>query len=164
MKKCTKCNTKKSVTEFPRRKDRENRRQNICRECQNAKQRDWRSKNREKHHKWNKEWYYGNVERAREYSRKYYLVHREKIAATKRKRHYGITEDDFKLLIEKQNYSCKICGKSFGATNKLCVDHCHTTGEIRGILCRSCNTGIGSLKDDISILKKAIEYLEEEIT
>lgn len=51
---------------------------------------------------------------------------------------------------------CDICGSK----EKLCWDHCHKTNKFRGTLCNSCNVGIGFLKDDISILKKAITYIE----
>lgn len=52
---------------------------------------------------------------------------------------------------------CEICGSS----ENLCSDHDHQTGLIRGILCRSCNFGIGHLRDDFSLCKKAASYLEK---
>jgi len=55
---------------------------------------------------------------------------------------------------------CAICGNP-GGKKRLCVDHDHVTGKIRGILCDNCNVGIGRLKDDIGLLYRAIDYLEE---
>ena len=58
-------------------------------------------------------------------------------------------------------FECPICGKTIaGVTSKLVLDHNHSTGEARGWICDSCNTGIGRFKDDIGLIKKAIEYLE----
>ncbi|MFC2069721.1 Hpy99I family type II restriction endonuclease [Chloroflexota bacterium] len=59
-------------------------------------------------------------------------------------------------------FECPICGKRTiaGVTSKLVLDHNHNTGEVRGWICDSCNTGIGRFKDDKELLNKAIEYLE----
>jgi hypothetical protein len=56
---------------------------------------------------------------------------------------------------EAQGGLCKICGKE----KRLVVDHCHETGQVRGMLCFSCNTGIGQLGDSVDMLKAAIAYL-----
>ena len=65
-------------------------------------------------------------------------------------------------MLEKQNNKCAICKKDRNIFKKrLCVDHCHSTGKIRGLLCTNCNQGIGHLKDDLNIIKSAIRYLEE---
>jgi len=69
-------------------------------------------------------------------------------------------------MLESQNNVCKVCNQPEKAVHRitkqpvaLSVDHCHTTGKIRGLLCSGCNTGIGKLKDSPEILSKAIEYL-----
>jgi hypothetical protein len=54
---------------------------------------------------------------------------------------------------------CMICGLSFRDRRKM-IDHCHTTGVVRGLICFSCNTALGHFKDDIDVLKSAIRYLE----
>ena len=72
----------------------------------------------------------------------------------------------FKFLV-KQNSSCAICKITFDFTNKkqhsqqACVDHDHTTGKIRGLLCRTCNLSLGMMFDSPIWLQKAITYLEE---
>lgn len=73
---------------------------------------------------------------------------------------YGIDQEDYNNLLISQNNSCAICGKDKNPNGRaLSVDHCHTTGIIRGILCADCNSGIGYFKDSIQALEKAIEYL-----
>lgn len=59
-------------------------------------------------------------------------------------------------------FECPICGKRTiaGLTSKVDLDHNHLTGEIRGWICDSCNTGIGRFKDDVQLLKSAIKYVE----
>lgn len=81
--------------------------------------------------------------------------------ATYRERHlqryYKIGVDEFEQLKKLQHSKCAICE---GETLDLHVDHDHTTGKIRGLLCHGCNTGIGLLGDTKESLKKALAYLE----
>ena len=78
------------------------------------------------------------------------------------KEKYGLTEDSYEELLNSQNNGCKICGAKANTFDKpLSVDHCHTTGKVRGLLCNQCNTGLGMFKDNIETLQLAIEYLKE---
>ena len=77
---------------------------------------------------------------------------------------YGITLDQYFALYEAQGGTCSLCPAKMspvasGPANRLCVDHCHETGEIRGLLCKSCNTALGAFRDDPIRLQKAIDYL-----
>jgi hypothetical protein len=72
------------------------------------------------------------------------------------KSRYKITSLEERLMISTQESKCKICDK----TEKLCVDHCHTTRKIRGLLCHSCNLGIGKFRDSPLLLRKAADYIE----
>lgn len=72
---------------------------------------------------------------------------------------FGLTKEEYQAKEQAQNYVCAICSNK--CSRALAVDHDHSTGKIRGLLCSGCNRGIGYLKDDISILKKAIAYLEQ---
>ena len=76
-------------------------------------------------------------------------------------RNYGITLGEYNSLLEKQNGVCAICSlpQKSKRNTRFCVDHDHTTGEVRGLLCDSCNRGIGLLKDDSRLLDKAAKYL-----
>lgn len=71
---------------------------------------------------------------------------------------FGITRDDWEKMYASQQGACAICKRK--GDRKLCVDHCHTTGKIRGLLCNACNSGIGFLRDSIPSLKAAIAYLK----
>lgn len=76
---------------------------------------------------------------------------------------YNLTFEQFDNMLVKQEYKCKICNYllDFSFKNKkVHIDHCHTTGKVRGILCGPCNAGLGMLKENINILKNAITYLE----
>jgi hypothetical protein len=65
-------------------------------------------------------------------------------------------------LLEEQNDCCAICGKTEAENKqKLSIDHNHTTNKIRALLCRACNTGLGSFGDSTTLLSIAIEYLEK---
>lgn len=71
---------------------------------------------------------------------------------------YGLSEAEFNIKCEQQENRCKICGT---LVNTLYVDHCHETGEIRGLLCSKCNTGLGLFNDSITNLHNAINYLKD---
>lgn len=80
---------------------------------------------------------------------------------------FGITEDQYNVLLKNQNNSCAICNiteESYRIVHKrnnvFAIDHCHLTGNIRGLLCSKCNTGIGQFDDSIENLFKAIYYLK----
>lgn len=80
---------------------------------------------------------------------------------------YGITPEIYISMLKFQNHVCEIChkgekiinGKS-GKIRDMAIDHCHTTGKVRSLLCSSCNTAIGSFKDSPELLRKAADYLE----
>ena len=74
-------------------------------------------------------------------------------------RFYGIDVADYERMLEEQNGGCYICGKKPTDKRALDIDHDHTTGKVRGLLCSNHNRGIGLLDDDISLLAKAIQYL-----
>lgn len=73
-------------------------------------------------------------------------------------RNYGITLEQYQQMIEQQNGLCGICNKVLFKPN---VDHCHLTGKVRKLLCKSCNTLLGQAKDSVDILQNAISYLKE---
>lgn len=77
-------------------------------------------------------------------------------------RNYGMTKDDYARLLEKQGGVCAICRRtpSSSVRKRLAVDHNHTTGKVRGLLCEPCNHGIGKLGDDPVRCRAAAAYLE----
>jgi len=72
---------------------------------------------------------------------------------------YGITEEDLQKILKLQGGICKICGTDTPEGKGWVVDHNHKTGEVRGILCAKCNTGLGMFGDSKERLQKAINYL-----
>lgn len=81
------------------------------------------------------------------------------------KKTYGITLEEYNAILLKQHGVCAICGKPEIATRggkllALSVDHDHATNQIRGLLCESCNIGLGNFKEDVPTLLSAIKYVE----
>lgn len=76
-------------------------------------------------------------------------------------RSYGITPEEFFSLEEKQGGVCAICKQPERRFNggRLCVDHCHATKRVRGLLCNVCNTFLGALEKKLSYLYRYLEYL-----
>lgn len=80
---------------------------------------------------------------------------------TSAKRKFGINADQYEAMLMEQNKTCAIC-KNQEEGRALAIDHCHTTNEVRGLLCSNCNTALGKFKDSVELLKNAIEYLERD--
>jgi len=119
-------------------------------------------------HKRMKDGLFGHcIECHKSYGKKWETENKEKRKATHIRSHlmrtYGVSVEEYDQLRLEQNYCCKICGKHEDDVQhgRLCVDHCHTTGAVRGLLCKKCNSAIGLLGDDTAILSAAIEYLQQ---
>ncbi len=108
----------------------------------------------------------------RQTKRRYYLKNREEIMVKSRaykrrepgrirgyllKRKYHLASEERAEMIVEQQGMCEICGEYHG--DDLFVDHDHTTGRVRAMLCRHCNSGLGFFKDDPDLLQIAVEYL-----
>jgi hypothetical protein len=72
---------------------------------------------------------------------------------------YGLSVTDYAALLQAQVGTCAICGKP--SVKPLHVDHNHTTGSVRGLLCFKCNSGLGMFSDNVQILLKAVAYLRK---
>lgn len=75
-------------------------------------------------------------------------------------REYGISLADYEEMEKSQDFKCAICGRP-RSNIRLNIDHCHSTGKVRGLLCPFCNQGLGYFKDNIDSLLKAAEYLKK---
>ena len=71
---------------------------------------------------------------------------------------YGLSVDDFEAMKTKQDGKCAICAT---VPDRLCVDHCHSTGAVRGLLCNHCNNGIGFFRDNPTLLRSGARYIQE---
>ena len=110
-----------------------------------------RIRHREKHRAAVRSWYSRNKEYAKSRQRKYQL------------QKYNLTEQAYKDLLTEQKESCALCGtkQPTGKWKVFAVDHCHDTGNVRGLLCNECNRGMGLLKDSSELLRKAADYLDQ---
>lgn len=139
---CSKCKIDKDIEEFTFVSNSKEKRRTHCKECISKHFQDYKIKNREKlQNIW------------RQSSRKYSNSDRSRIRTLAR---HGITIEIYDSMYDKQNGKCAICNLSI----KLCVDHNHTSGKVRGLLCFHCNTALGLFKDDLKILNSAIKYLQ----
>jgi len=131
-----------------RRKDFETQK-----EYNKAYLKQWRHENPEQTKKQLRDNYYRNISKYNtpkdmKYQRNWQL-----------KKKYNITQEDYEILLEQQNFKCAICKEE--SDKKLHIDHDHKTGKVRGLLCSPCNTGLGLMKDSILLLQNAMIYLGE---
>lgn len=143
-KRCNCCGEVKPTTEFTRQKSSYGKWgfYSWCRECKNKKDKEFRIDNPEKY--------------------------KRKVRNSNLKKRYGLTFEDLERMLRDQDRKCVICGKELflhGASvdqAKIArVDHNHETGEIRGLLCDDCNTGLGKFRDNPEYLLKAASYLKK---
>ena len=105
-----------------------------------------------------------NKERLSERNKKRYAKNNGKVAARKRNlvKRFGITWGDYRNMWCQQGGCCAVCGRHQKDLSKaLAVDHNHQTTKVRGLLCGDCNTGIGLLNDDSTLLRQAADYLDK---
>jgi hypothetical protein len=100
-----------------------------------------------------KDWAENNPKRIAEYRDK------DPWTLAKRCARRGITPEELVDSYEQQEGCCAICNEEITLSNSA-IDHNHSTGEFRGVLCKQCNRALGMFKDSISTLKNAVEYLE----
>ena len=91
--------------------------------------------------------------------------YRNQTRAYHRMSRYGLSEETYKQMLEAQGFKCALCG-SLDPRRKqgFVVDHCHSTGKIRGLLCHPCNIALGMLGDDADGLTRALNYVKAGAT
>lgn len=101
----------------------------------------------------------------KEYSRKQYLKTIDSFRRRNLKNCFGITVEEYKAILDKQDNKCALCDKDFeGLASRLIhLDHCHTTNRIRGILCMKCNVALGMLGDNEESFIKVLAYLRGDL-
>ena len=130
---CSTCSVTKPIDRFVRSPVHKDGYHGVCKPCRNDQRRGRRSDTPEQARKW-------------------YL-----------KSKFGITPEDYDRMYDEQKGVCKICFALPETCYKgvLYVDHDHTTGQVRGLLCSACNCGIGYLKDSYKLCKLAAKYLKD---
>lgn len=131
---CTACNLDKPFSEFSNHRLGRNGLNNVCRECSGA------------------------LSRARRANPDYLLRERDRTLA----RRFGLRIGEYDERLEAQGGVCAICKDGPRDKRRLHVDHCHSTGAVRGLLCNTCNAGLGSFRDDPALMRAAIAYLAKE--
>lgn len=148
---CKRCKVEKETTEFA--KHHKHGYQAWCRSCRS----DYYKERKEHAAATQKAWRESQTEEERE--------RRSEMAYnTHLRRQFGIDRTEYDELLVSQEDGCAICGRSSSGSSqfkRLVVDHDHTTGKVRGLLCDPCNRGIGLLQDDPSVIQKAIDYLNK---
>ena len=94
-----------------------------------------------------------------EANKRWYNNNKELVAVRQRATKYNISEDRVRELLKTTN--CDICNAPLCKIKHKYIDHCHKTGMVRGVLCHTCNCGLGHFKDDIDLLNKAKKYLKQ---
>ena len=138
---------------------------------------EWRSKNPTKVRKQSQSWRDANMEYDKKRKQEWYLENKEKVRIQRKTwglanksyeinkalvERYGITIDHYNELLKKQNECCAICNRPANTLKRrLCVDHNHSNGKIRGLLCWECNYGLGYFKDNSASLLRATTYLAQ---
>lgn len=160
MKKCSQCGANKDLGEFYVKDKKTGRLCAYCKECDKAKRKAYYEKNGDKVRARIRAYQKANPEvQARSVAKR--RANGKRRLADVRQR-YGVSEEQYAEMMERAGGVCEICGRVPSEVSKkgACVDHCHDSSKVRGILCAPCNSGIGSLQDDPAVLRKAIEYLE----
>lgn len=144
---CFKCKTKKPLSDFNKDKGRRDGRGPYCRICHNKVQRKNYQENKEKNVLRAKKYQKENPEKVQATRKRYYQNHKEKIRIESRenslRRTYGLSIKKHKEIYLIQNGCCPVCGKSV-PYDKIETDHCHSSGRVRGLLCKYCNVKLGA--------------------
>jgi hypothetical protein len=130
VKTCSKCKVEKSVADFHRQTRAKDGLNWYCKSCNGAA--------------------------ATEH---YYRIGKRVARSRNLQSHYGITIEDFEIMRDAQKGRCAICGRDPGEL-LLHVDHCHTTGRVRALLCSKCNIALGQADDNPARLRAMADYLE----
>lgn len=139
MKKCTKCGEVKPLEQFSNHIRHKDGKRPRCKTCEAIDQKEAKKKKLEQ-----------DFEGTRMKERQHNL-----------KRMFGMSLEEYDSKLQAQNGVCAICGGLCKSGKRLAVDHNHTTGKIRDLLCGNCNGGLGKFLDSPELLLKAADYLKE---
>jgi hypothetical protein len=133
--KCAKCKEEKNTLDFHKNKSDKSGFHHYCKKC-NSEQKKYGYINNPNYKLTSKKGFYKHI--------------------------YNTTIEEVDLALKRQEYKCSICKNEIDLLNKTAViDHNHTTGNFRSLLCYRCNTGLGQFKENIEYLKSAINYIEK---
>ena len=124
-----------------------------------AYRKTWTEKNRTKLAEQSRCWKAEHREQVNTRARERYYERRDQELARQRLSKYGIDQITYDALVAAQNGCCLICGER--TSINLSVDHDHSTGQIRGLICNDCNIAIAKAKDSPILLRAMADYLEK---
>ena len=136
---CSSCTEFKSYSQFYKSKDKNSGHKSQCKDCVRQRNREyyWTPKGRK--YRQEKSWRENGI--------------------------LDMTVESYEDMLKSQGGCCSICDKTRNKNGtRLCVDHDHKTGKVRGLLCHDCNTSLGKMNDDLDLLYRAVSYLENHET
>jgi len=164
MKSCSKCKIEKPLIEFSKNSQQKSGLNPSCKLCKSLVKKVYYQNNKADIKEKASLWVKNNPEKREVIKKRYTSKPSSKENYWKNSIWYKfkLTPEDYTSILNSQCGVCYLCDKTPEENGKrLGVDHCHTTGDIRGILCDSCNTGLGMFFDNTEVLQKAIGYLQE---
>jgi hypothetical protein len=176
MKQCVQCHQELSLDLFYKNSANKDGKMRVCKSCSLEKSKAYHAKNRAKRREYRQsvkdhaetvriDRHTAVKEDAEKYSQ-YLAKERNRYLIYK----YNIDQDRYNAMRKEQDYRCAICGvhendtpkvAAFSQETSLYVDHCHTTGSVRKLLCMFCNSMLGKARESTDTLQKAIDYLKE---
>lgn len=172
IKKCVKCGVEQPLESFYRASGTRDGHRGDCKSCFRARAKARYPQVREANIARARKWREDTLERFQENQRRMRNTPEGKLRqrAGHLKRKFGMTIEQYDAMLEAQGGGCSICGRPPRDDISLHVDHDHSTGKVRGILCFRCNNALADFNEDATVLQKAIGYLsvhtpgvEEEI-
>jgi hypothetical protein len=161
MKVCRRCRSSLPLEAFHADKRARDGRQHNCKTCGAELKRAWVEQNRE-HYNTHARNRLANKDRLNAYKRSIYNA--QKGSDLWLRKRYGLSTGDYDRLYAAQGNGCAICGvernNNLLKKGRLCVDHDHENGYVRGLLCDSCNRGLAFFGDDPEMLRNAAAYLD----
>lgn len=169
---CTVCQTHQPISNYHKQAKAKDGLQFRCKDCDKKYHNARYLRDKEKINQQTKAWKAANKEKALAKGREWREKNKEKVKGYQRisnlRKNFGISVEEYEKRFKEQNGVCAICEQpetyihtQTGKPARLAVDHCHTTGKVRKLLCKSCNNGLGLFRDLPMLLEKAAAYLRE---
>lgn len=160
MKTCSKCGVAKEEADFFRDSGKKGKRRGVCKRCDSIRAKGYRLKNQEKMADKDRAYYIKNREKILSQCQVYRKENEKEIKSRRRNIKYRFVSGEFEDLLTKQAGVCAICG-GLGGKKGLGVDHDHESGKVRALLCGTCNSALGHLKDSSALAQAATDYLKQ---
>lgn len=159
---CNTCKELKPLSEFHKRRASADGYGHRCKPCARAITRKWYWENRENAMAASRQYRKENPDKFRAAGQRWRDANKDKRRKTRLEWVYGLTAEQFDAMFEQQGGKCANIGCRVVHTDKrpLQVDHCHESGQIRGLLCRECNLVLGKMQDDINRIEGLSQYLQ----